>query len=240
MVEDRTFALNFLYKIIDDNQATIRFLDTKAGFGIAILGTMVGKVILDQDQIKSCESHGLLIGLVAVFFGCLVLLTATLGFRTVFPTVNPAKNVTFPDDLEPKFFISKFGKNSRLKWFLSGNKFATLATTHAEYCTAVKDATQEKIESVLAAEVLKLSFIRQLKTDRLSAFALSLIVTVVLFVGLIFIAPKTISDTQTPAVLSHVETPASPCNQNFYTIYQERGVGTTGGHIRSQEKPQPK
>ena len=42
---ERTQALTFLYKIIDDNQDTIRFLDTKAAFGIAILGAIASKLL---------------------------------------------------------------------------------------------------------------------------------------------------------------------------------------------------
>jgi hypothetical protein len=189
-VDERGFVISFLHKIIDDNQATIRFLDTKAGFGIAILGAMVGKVLLDQDQLNACTSHGLLGKLVAIAFGILVLLTATLGYRIVFPLVNPAKNVSLPDNLSPEFFIHEFANDSFLKWFSSNKKFATLATTHNTYCDALRNVAQEQIESVLAAEVLKLSFIRQLKTDRLSAFAKFLILTVLAFIGLIFVAPK--------------------------------------------------
>jgi hypothetical protein len=58
MAEDESHTLTFLYKIVDDNQETIRFLDTKAGFGIAVLGAIVGKVLFDQDQLTAFKSHG--------------------------------------------------------------------------------------------------------------------------------------------------------------------------------------
>ena len=176
--EDRTYALTFLYKIIDDNQATIRFLDTKAAFGIAILGAVVGKV-LDKDQLVACESHGLIVMVISVIFAMLVVTSAILGYKTVFPTINPAQNVSFPDNLEPKFFISELSRRSVLRLFSSGKKFAMLKATHADYCAAVKEATAEKIESIAAAEVLKLSFIRQIKMDRLVAFSTAIIFTVV-------------------------------------------------------------
>lgn len=187
---DRTNTLTFLYKIIDDNQATIRFLDTKAGFGIAVLGAIVGKVLLDQDQLFALKSHGPLIVMLSSIFGLSVILAATLGFRTVFPTVNPAQNVSFPDDLEPRFFISRFSRRRLLRLFSSNKKFATLETTHTAYCTALREASAERLESIVAAEVLKLSFIRQLKTDRLGAFAKMLVLTVILFTILMFAAGK--------------------------------------------------
>jgi hypothetical protein len=74
--------------------------------------------------------------------------------------------------------------------FSSSKKFATLEVTHAEYCAALRDVSEEKLESILAAEVLKLSFIRQMKTDRLGAFAKLLIMTVIFFTALMFIARK--------------------------------------------------
>ena len=65
-----------------------------------------------------------------------------------------------------------------------------LGITHAQYCVALSDVTHETLESVVAAEVLKLSFIRQIKIDRLSAFGKVLIFTVILFIILIYAAPK--------------------------------------------------
>jgi hypothetical protein len=186
---NRTITLTFLYKIIDDNQATIRFLDTKAAFAIAVLGAMVGK-ILDSDELVVLTSHGPFISSVAAFFALLMIFAAFLGYMTVFPMVNPAENVSVPDHLAPKFFISKFSRKSPLRFFVSGKNAAMLETTHEEYCAALKITDAEMIESIAAAEVLKLSFIRQLKTDRLSALAKVLTLTVFLFIFLTIAAPR--------------------------------------------------
>jgi hypothetical protein len=186
---DTEQKLAFLYKIIDDNQATIRFLDTKAAFGIALLGAMISKV-LDRDQLVAFEGHGVLILSIFIAFVLLTVLSTAIGFRTVFPTINPAENVSFPDNLEPKFFIFSFFPNSRWKVFSSKKRFVKLKTTHADYCAAINSATAEKLESILAAEALKLSFIRQLKTDRLVALARTLIPTVSLFIILTLISAK--------------------------------------------------
>jgi hypothetical protein len=186
---DTDKKLAFLYKIIDDNQATIRFLDTKAAFGIALLGAIIGKV-LDREQLTAFGNHGVLILLAAIVFGCLIIISAALGFRTVFPTVNPAKNVSFPDNLEPKFFIAKFNPNRFFRYFSSSEKFAMLETKHVDYCNALEKANMEDLVKIAAAEVLKLSFIRQLKTDRLSAFSKVLIATVIGFIFLTLTVPK--------------------------------------------------
>ena len=202
--KDKSHTLAFLYKIIDDNQATIRFLDTKAGFGIAILGAIVGKVLLDQDQIAAFKSHGAAVTGLSILFGLFVVLAAILGFKTVFPTINPSQNVSFPDDLEPRFFISKFSCCRYLRLFSSNKKFAMLKETHADYCGALRAVSIEQLESIIAAEVLKLLFIRQLKTDRLRAFATALVWTVILFIVLMFAARKRI--TEVPIASSAVPT----------------------------------
>ena len=206
MPEDRSHVLAFLYKIIDDSQATIRFLDTKAGFGIAVLGTKVGKALLDHDELAGFGSRGLLVLSLAVVFGLIVIVAAVLGFKTVFPTVNPARNVSFPDDLEPKFFISKMSCCRFLRLFSGDKKFAMLEETHARYCGALRDATAEKLESILAAEVLKLSFIRQMKTDRLAWFAKALTAAVVLFTALM-LSPRKQAAPLPP--IRHESTPVS-------------------------------
>src|SRR5947207_15670256 len=92
--------LTFLFKIIDDNQATIRFLDTKAGFGIAILGAIVGKVLLDRSQLTAFTSHGPLVSILSTLFALTALLSAICGFRTVFPTVFLAQNVSYLHHLD--------------------------------------------------------------------------------------------------------------------------------------------
>src|SRR5579862_3265436 len=118
--EDGSYRLSFLYKIIDDNQDTIRYLDTKAGFGIAILGAILGKFLLDEAQLHAIGSHSPSIVGLFILLGALMVASATLGFKTVFPMINPAENVLFPDDLEPKFFISKLGTSRWMRHLFSG------------------------------------------------------------------------------------------------------------------------
>lgn len=183
--DSRAYAREFLFKVIEDTQGTIRSLDAKAVVGIAILGAMLGKM-LSRSQFDAIRHAGVFPILVFVVFAVSAILAAALAFKTVFPMINPSKNVTFANDLRPPFFIHRFGVHRWLRLLFSGNKFATLAETHDSYCGAVRTATEEEIERILAAEVLKLSFIRQIKHDRLTAFAVALTVLVMAFVVLVF------------------------------------------------------
>ena len=72
---------------------------------------------------------------------------------------------------------------------------------------ALGQATAEDLESVAAAEVPKLSFIRQLKMDRLAGFANALIATVILFIVIMFAAPKVLAEKQIQS--GHAGPPAS-------------------------------
>jgi hypothetical protein len=212
---EQTQALTFLYKVIDDNQDTIRFLDTKAAFGIAILGAIASK-LLEQDQISACRSHGPVAMTASAALVVLLILSAFLGFRTIFPVIDPAANVSFPDDLKPKFFISEFGRRRILRLFSSSNKFSTLKITHTEYLASIEGATTKEFVAVATAEVLKLSFIRQLKTDRLQWFAKATIITIILFIIVMVLAPNVapverihVVHDSTPVV---VQVPQVSCN----------------------------
>jgi hypothetical protein len=193
----------FLYKIIDDNQSTIRFTDTKAAFGIAILSAMLGKVLTQYPLLRPPSREPLavmvLLGLLSIFG----ILAAVLAFRVLFPTIDPYKNVRVPQALAPRFFITELTDKSWLRLFSSSDRYSTLTETHAQYRDSVLGAAPEDLISVLCAEVLKLSFIRQIKTDRLIWFARVLTLTVIVFLVLIFLTPSPDTGAKTSHTAMH-------------------------------------
>lgn len=176
-----SYKSNFLYKIIDDNQSTIRFTDSKAAFGIAVLSAMLGKVLAQYPSLRPLSHQPLEVIVFLGLFSLFGLIAATLAFRVLFPTINPYKNVQVPPTLSPRFFITELSDKSLLRLFSSSDRYATLSETHAQYKSAVLDASAEDLISVLCSEALKLSFIRQLKTDRLIWLAGSLTAAVITF-----------------------------------------------------------
>jgi len=185
--EDRAFAREFLYKALDDAQGTIRSLDAKAGVGIVVLGAMLGRV-LERDQVVAIVARGWISWIVVSIFALLATFAAILAFRTVFPMINPAANVSFPDNLNPPFFVSHFSESRIWRLFSSSPRFSKLAETHESYTSALLSASEERIEQIMAAEVLKVSFIRQIKTDRLAGFAKVLTTAVLVFILLLWAA----------------------------------------------------
>jgi hypothetical protein len=185
----RAYAREFLFKSIEDAQGTIRSLDAKAGLGVVVLGAMLSEVV-DRDELVAVKGAGLISIIAFAAFAGLAIVAAALALKALFPMVNPAQNVSFDEKLRPPFFVGKLKTSHLLRLFSSRKKFATLAETHSDYCAAVRDASSEDFEKVLAAEVLKLSFIRQLKNDRVVALGKVLTLTLVAFVVLVFVTPK--------------------------------------------------
>ena len=111
-----------------------------------------------------------------------------MAFRVLFPTIDPYRNVRVPKTLAPRFFLTELSDKSLLRLFSSSDRYATLTETHAKYKESVLAAAPEELISVLCSEVLKLSFIRQLKTDRLIWFGAILILTVIVFLVFIFLS----------------------------------------------------
>src|ERR1700721_3312168 len=79
----------FLYKIIDDSQGTIRFTDSKAAFGIAVLSAMLGRVLTQYPALRPLSGQPLIIKVVLAIFLICGVVAAALAFRVLFPTIDP-------------------------------------------------------------------------------------------------------------------------------------------------------
>jgi hypothetical protein len=177
---------------------------------------MIGRV-LEREQLAAMRAGGWMSAIAASIFAFLALLAALLAFRTIFPMINPAANVSFPDNLRPSFFVAKLAPTRIWRLFSSSARFAKLAETHDSYCSALQNTSQGDIEKIVAAEVLKVSFIRQVKTDRLAGFAKVLSVVVLVFILLLwFFPPKETSQPNQQSsctggnISVSIESPNSP------------------------------
>src|SRR5438445_105382 len=141
MEENRAFAREFLYRIIDDTQGTIRSLDAKAGIGIFVLGAMVSK-LLEPNVFSAIKANGAFGISVFALFAIFVVVSSVLVFRVVFPMVNPAQNVEVPDGLRPPFFIAQLQPSHRWRLFSSNPRFARLAETYSEYSVSIQNASR--------------------------------------------------------------------------------------------------
>jgi len=169
--------LEFLYKSVEDTQNTIRFIDTKAAFCVTLLSGMVAGVLQG-----SRASHSPLHGHLFVAFMAAVALSLIVCLRVIFPVIKPhSAPASDPTRLPPKFFISHHRSHHWLRHTFSNSVGDVLSEDHASYTTAVLGASDEDILSAMCDEVLMISLIRQIKSDRLHTAMYSLIGVVLLF-----------------------------------------------------------
>lgn len=178
--------LEFLYKIVEDTQNTIRFIDTKAAFCVTLLSGMVaaalqsGHVARMRDQ-----AHQVLF----IVFMLSVIFTLLVCLRVIFPTIKPHStkpSVPGAGGAQaahgPRFFI---GHNKRGHWLLHTLRNTVdvdiLSESHDSYFAALKLSGDEDLLSSMCDEVLMISLIRQIKSDRLHTAMFSLVGAVLIF-----------------------------------------------------------
>src|SRR5947209_821998 len=103
---------------------------------------MLGRV-LEREQLAAIRFGGWIPWTTASIFVLLATVAAILAFKTVFPMVNPATNVSFPDDLRPAFFVAHLRPSRIWRFFSSSPKFVKLAETHESYVSALQNASTE-------------------------------------------------------------------------------------------------
>lgn len=199
--------LEFLYKSLEDNQNVIRFLDAKAGFAIVLLSAMAGKIMSNMSSYLPRAGLPLWHVVLLCVFLTSLLLAALIFVRVIFPSSNPAANCRTLT-LTPPFFLCEFKPKRFHRIFTSNPKYSQLAQDHEAYLGQILTADATALVRVISAEVLKVSYIRQIKADRLRGLAHASGVCVLLFAALILadaIAPKAskhqLIQVQRPVVL---------------------------------------
>ena len=165
--------LNFLYRVTEDTQNTIRFLDTKAAFCVTLLSGMVAGAL--QRPVPAHGLHRVLF----VAFMALTVLSIMVCLRVIFPTIKPSNSIL--GSRGPKFFI---GHNKAHHWILHTLKDRVgdvLAETHKTYVNTMTETTDYDLLNSMCDEVLMVALIRQVKSDRLHAAMFCLAGTVLLF-----------------------------------------------------------
>ena len=119
-------------------------------------------------------------------FWAVALTGGLVVFKVIFPVHNPADNVRLMvGECKPPFFISGLNPKRWLRFFLRSPRFSRLALPQELLLGDIKDATFDSLIACMTAEVLKVSYIRQIKADRLRALGYLLFTCTVLFVALV-------------------------------------------------------
>jgi hypothetical protein len=176
---DLASRLEFLLRIIEDTQDTVRFLDTKAAFCVTLLSGMAA-ITLQHPSAHHQTHHALFILFMATIVGSLLVC-----LRVIFPTVKP--NIGQAPPAKPRFYI---GHNKAHHWLihtLTNPDDNILSESKTSYMHSLERSTDHHLMSSLAETVLTLAFIRQIKSDRLHTAMFCLICSVFLFATIMLI-----------------------------------------------------
>ncbi|MFN4027710.1 MAG: hypothetical protein ACK4IZ_09710 [Flavobacterium sp.] len=172
--------ITFLNAAIVDAQELIRFIDTKTAIVITILGsylvaifTILDKIIFNSNLFSSL--FWFLISLFTVLLIICIVITA----RIIYPTNNPQKNIVLGNMQVPtlQFYLPMNEYDSNLFPFFNSEKFR-LSTTLESYSSQLKN---KNIIQSLTYELLKISYIRNVKNDRFKVLIYFLIITTFIF-----------------------------------------------------------
>jgi hypothetical protein len=211
---DTSRQLEFLYKSLDDNQNVVRFLDAKAGFAIVLLSAMVGKILSSLGNYLPVNGMPLWYLLLLCAFSTTLLVAVFIFVRIIFPTSNPAANCRIHAPAPP-FFLYELKPRRFRRIFTSNPKYSQLVQDHDAYVEQIRTADGLALVRVVSAEVLKVCYIRQIKTDRLRGLAHASGTCAVMFAALMVadaVAPKVSKpqpvQIQGPVLLHPVPAPA--------------------------------
>ncbi len=181
---DKKNQISYITFSITDTQQLIKNIYTKLTVVITIIGAFVFCLYTNLGKLMAnfCEYSPYLkltiISLIANIVIC-IWLTA----KILFPTHNPTENITVED------------KSPKLKFFHAENRYADknlssffnlesnkLKTQFEKYASLVNMADDEELLDSLIFELLKLSYIRNIKTKRLKTLFAYLIIATITFV----------------------------------------------------------
>jgi hypothetical protein len=177
--------IDFLKTAISDAQELIKFIDAKTTIIITILGAYVVSYFASLNMIieHSSEYSNWFWFLLIIFF-MLITLCIIVTTRIIKPTSNPVENINFGSTNKPtlKFFLTPndYSKGF-LKSFTNSKKFK-LSENFETYSQALSKATEIDIINSLTLEFFKVSYIRNIKNDRLNTLLWLLFITTIFFV----------------------------------------------------------
>lgn len=175
--------IEFLYFAISDAQELIKFIETKTAVAISIIGSIAVGLFTNLETILkyfNLYSHWFHF----TFFMLIILLIICIWITTkiIKPIKNPRDNLQI--NLEKKnslnFFIPLNKYQLGFPFYNSGKH--KLSEKLDDYITSVNNLTDLEIIEILSLELLKVSFIRNIKNDRFNHLVTCLILTTLIFV----------------------------------------------------------
>jgi len=200
--------IELLYKSIEDNQNTIRFVDTKAAAVLLLIGILFTYLTTIYRKIKELifyfykNDNMNIIGecihvlLIISFFIIItfLFLSLYLAFLTLIAKNNPEKsiNIDVKKNKMNIFYLSNIiPKINIINIFNNKNGFFRLKESTSFIMDVVKKSEEEDIVQYLTFEILKLSYIREMKINRINFSLLLLkLCFIIIFIFSLFVLIK--------------------------------------------------
>ncbi len=176
--------INFLNTAISDAQELIRFIDSKTTVIITILSAYILAFFASLEKIiEYSSSYSFCFWLFLILFLILLIASIVITTRIIKPSNNPIENVILGNLSNPnlKFFITPndYG-NDKFYLFKNSKKFK-LTENFETYLNGVNTFSNQDIIDSLTFELIKVSYIRNIKNDRFNSLLTLLIFTTLAF-----------------------------------------------------------
>lgn len=192
---DYKYRTDFLYTAIRDSQNTIRLTDAKAvaviGFWTFFITTLFKtKDIWTKHLLNiSVWSEVIFISSLCLSMTLFLVLSIYLAYISLVPKSNPNEHIC-NDDHESKGLFYLHGYNKQLplepKYLLTNQNDLKLQKSTGDYRLELENLDEEGVNQELIIELQKVSFIRNLKIDRISA-SISYIMKFLTLLGIIIV-----------------------------------------------------
>jgi len=178
--------INFLNSAISDAQELIRFIDTKTAIVVTILGSYIIAFFTSIDKIIAYKSeYSFWFWMSLILFFLLLICCIGITTRIIKPTNNPVDNLDLDNIQIPKlkyYLPTNNYQNDYLYSFKNSKKYK-LSENFKSYYQTIKNDTEDKdIIKALSFELLKVSYIRNIKNDRFNTLLLFLLFTTFTFI----------------------------------------------------------
>lgn len=177
--------IEFLTTAISDAQELIRFTDTKTAFIFTILSAYVVAFFNSIEKfIKYPCDYSCWFWIFALLYILLMIVCVIVTVRIIKPTNNPVDNINFENTPKPtlNFFLATNDYSKGGYAPVHNSKHYKLTESFKDYSKEINAATDSKIIDSLTLELLKVSFIRNIKNERLDFLLWLLLATTVSFI----------------------------------------------------------
>lgn len=201
--------IDFLKTAISDAQALIQFTDSKTAVAITILSAYVVSFFTVIDKIvKYSWGYSAYFWFLLFLFFLLLVLCIIVTARIIKPTNNPADNINFESSVKPNliFFLAPNAYVKDSFYFFYNSKKFKLKEDFETYLKQILTASEEDILKSLTFELLKVSYIRNIKNDRFHVLLWLLLGTTISFFICYFIF-----SIETQQTMDFIETTHNHC-----------------------------